>query len=700
MSLMVRDSLEAAAHNNTQSSSEYLNALETAFGTLPPSLRTDFLENQARTHGNLSDAILQRISPSITTKISGLLTDQYYSPYTSYLLPYRRRAANDSAVITWNEIHFSEGIATPVQSEGVPRLHTSEKISRGDKMIRRGTAVTIDTEFYQTPEGREMFALQIQQLAAVTQRANEMDVLLALLRCKTNARHAWQLGGNFNFNPDSADMRQRIEADIQLFGLVNKTPDSRGLRNVLTRFRTIMERNGVQPDSIVLPPFLLNYYYLNKPDLWEYSRSGDAVGENRALANRTGDPTGVDTTRKMDGLTVVDTHLYRTTTRSQHDPVDMLTAPRQIGEFCVMTSKYITEDDYDTSTSKYKVGFRDIRMYDERQDRMEVMTYKEALYNCVIWNDDGSYRFFEGMGYFMTSVARGTVPKFGDLANFDAIFSSKKGGAAIKDEPITRENAIKYHEEGKYIPFDLLLARPYALYNCSSMIIMKAGEDTGSTYIGWTDFQMTANTMQKMISGSYTFLSKAVVRKDENVTVANDVFIQSYIKGFDLSFINSYEQFSEIANLGGLFDQEGSILCFPLHPGEDIMTQNIIDIRGRHPEISPIQSSSAMGQNAVRAPDEFFSSGSHAASLLKIDDLSTTNISIDQKDYEELMFKANTICAHGNYDVRERGNWRPIRNRGYLGNIVYDGVGQSRDATNHVPLAMEFGVTPMQYEMK
>ena len=63
---------------------------------------------------------------------------------------------------------------------------------------------------------------------------------------------------------------------------------------------------------------------------------------------------------------------------------------------------------------------------------------------------------------------------------------------------ITRGAIMSMIKHNIYVPFAVLLARPYMTYSMSSAVMMKGGYDTGATYVGHSDFQLGDDVASKV----------------------------------------------------------------------------------------------------------------------------------------------------------------------------------------------------------
>lgn len=68
-----------------------------------------------------------------------------------------------------------------VPYEGVSRMTTSMKRKHRDRIVRRGLAMMIESDFYTTSAGREHFSNQLQSIRYCVQETCNYDVLFAYL---------------------------------------------------------------------------------------------------------------------------------------------------------------------------------------------------------------------------------------------------------------------------------------------------------------------------------------------------------------------------------------------------------------------------------------------------------------------------------------------------------------------------------------
>ena len=206
----------------------------------------------------------------------------------------------------------------------------------------------------------------------------------------------------------------------------------------------------------------------------------------------------------------------------------------------------------------------------------------------------------------------------------------------------------------------------------SNIIVLKLS--TGETIIGKQNFQMTSNNMDRTLYGSYVYYGGHYIKNPKNVTVAPHVFIQSYVKGNDTSFIKQ-DDIAEIKEKGGLKNAGNSILCFmtSVNNNSSVMKHNIIDIRGHH-------------DNLPLAKDEtFYDSSKFYENLLKIDNEDLHTTAEAYVDYEHMDYKCTSLCCLGHFEFGE--DFAQINtNTGHLGPNTYDQVNLSRSPGHYVPV--------------
>jgi len=74
----------------------------------------------------------------------------------------------EGTVVEWDEVKFDVRLMQRVPYEGVSRMQTSLKRKHRDRVVRRGLALIIESDFYATDAGRQHFADQLTSIRYVS----------------------------------------------------------------------------------------------------------------------------------------------------------------------------------------------------------------------------------------------------------------------------------------------------------------------------------------------------------------------------------------------------------------------------------------------------------------------------------------------------------------------------------------------------
>lgn len=751
--------------------------LEKVLGRLPEQEKYDYTGQQARTFDDLTELLLKRAPRVIQHHVTGLIEKSYVSPYTTFLLPIRQLGELESTNVTWTEINFNPGFVDQVEVLGLGRYFTHNKTRRGARAVRRGAAIKIEAGFFMTAEGREMWANQIEQLATAIQETNEYDVLLTLLQVPMRQEiRAQDMNGPYNhmFYGSKPDMtfNERLVLMRDMFSMVNKTPDSRGFQGMVTNLKTIMERNGTTPDAIIVPPYLVGFFYYTKDDLWQHQSAGPAVSANREMATEINSASPFKS-QTIQNLKIVDSHVYRPVKGSRNSANDLLTIPVQIGEFYPMCIDMVHRDT--KSFENFRASSRDIQIFNEEQSRFVPVYFLDALKHTFRWNQDpdtgdivgngalSSYHspannlgamsdMFKSGGNtvntwgemdisylpdeavdrmvksvkgnhfspaewdaFTTAVDAGAAdaqvnkilslfddaPALATIQGYitdfttaaasgsgkwpqhEALFRASKNGAEKAVAAIFLESTINYmnikklHEADIFVPIDIILSRPWMTYYASTVVVMKAGRETGETIIGRQDFQMSSNTQTRELEASMVYYGKAIVQNSRNVMVAPHVFVQKYMRGNNVMWVTA-ENLREIEDNSGLVSARESLVSMLVPYSSKVYNRNWIDFRGFNPNEGDVQ---------------YHRSADFYKEVFLTDETQVYNPSESFIDYEDQSYPANTICwiGHINYGVDFK---QQSLCQGHLGSTTYDQVNNSRKEGMYSPIrSLHFSVS-------
>jgi hypothetical protein len=127
-----------------------------------------------------------------------------------------------------------------------------------------------------------------------------------------------------------------------------------------------------------------------------------------------------------------------------------------------------------------------------------------------------------------------------------------------------------------------LLMRPFIEHQMHSVVMMKAGGDTGKTYYGHNNVTVGDDAIRKMHYVNLTFYSKAVVRESKNISVIPDVYLAGYNGGNGVKFYSSAQQIKDMDH--SKREEQPSLLVATLAPSEIALLPNPLSITGKFPK--------------------------------------------------------------------------------------------------------------------
>jgi len=161
------------------SKDDILNTLGFFFGKpAQPEKLADFSEHHAATY-HFPDAYVGK-NVHLRDTLNNLVLSSPQEWQTNVVLPWMKI---DGVTVTWDEVHFDVRLLQRVPYEGASRMQTSIRRSHRDRVVRRGVALMLESDFYRTEQGRKYFSDQITSIRYCVQETCNFDVLFALLTC-------------------------------------------------------------------------------------------------------------------------------------------------------------------------------------------------------------------------------------------------------------------------------------------------------------------------------------------------------------------------------------------------------------------------------------------------------------------------------------------------------------------------------------
>ena len=368
-----------------------------------------------------------------------------------------------------------------------------------------------------------------------------------------------------------------------------------------------LKREQVTPNLWIFPDKMGIYCNMVGEHQMDYSKRGDQANENRERG---------DTKTTFRGLPVYEAHSFDVDFSGE--PVDLMTRDQQCGEYFVMEKKHSGTDSSES----------DIFIYSADSDKFERITWSDA---------------------------------------------STKADALMAGSPTdTNNNNVEKLDDAKSGAGEaILIFRPAQTYAMSSAILMKGGNETGSTYHGHHDFMLSDDIIRKVHVGHYTFYSKAVVKRPKNYIIVENIFAQGYVGGEGTEFYTEPNDFVTQAAGGTLATNGKSLLAVKIAKGD--VLKNCIDITGRFaPSVMDSMTQSGNVQEHFRNSSKFY----NALGLSKIDMFRVTR----EDDYRQRIKRCNTVCFRG-MQFNAKGECTQL-NTGHWSERVYPGVRKVRDGQN------------------
>ena len=308
-------------------------------------------------------------------------------------------------------------------------------------------------------------------------------------------------------------------------------------------------------------------------------------------------------------------------------------------------------------------------------------------------NRETSYR---GETYTRTkhmTLHKRWVQASADPNDIDALYQK-----AFLLTPVSKRSLYAMVNENVVVPFNFVLARPFIQHEMSSVIMTVAGQDTGATFFGHSDFQLADDVTSKVHYGNFTFYSKALVTNPKNVHMIDGVFAQNYVKGNDCTFF--HPDAKDDADAGG-FDSKvpdayhKSIfsMVLPYEEGENM--PNPIDLTGTYhsrvasPEGEELGNDWQLSGEMQKAEhDSMFSTLPYYARRWKWGHASgQPGYSLPGTFQPGMRARANTVCFQGHQFSwcktgsgmdGSGGYTNVVSNTGHFGPDVYPGCGMVR----------------------
>ena len=273
---------------------------------------------------------------------------------------------------------------------------------------------------------------------------------------------------------------------------------------------------------------------------------------------------------------------------------------------------------------------------------------------------------------------------------FDPRKAKAAGGkaATIKAaEEAFREQVKAGYRDPRSHPVDIILMRPFIEHQMHSVVMMKAGADTGKTYYGHNNVTVGDDAIRKMHYVNLTFYSKAVVKESKNISVIEDVYMAGYNGGNNADFFSSADSGSndktvKTHNYSSPAGRKGPSLLVGLNTPGVLEIPNPMNITG---------SFTAAFGDSDKKKGKHYSGCAVASVYYGLEELQKYDENQTQSAASGMFFKSqrpmNTTCFRGASYVTTDDDRRVYRpNTGHLG-PTYPGVKAVRSGQNKYMLS-------------
>ena len=261
----------AGTYTNQSDVEPTLEAYENIFGPGARDIKLDLQRFKRHGRWHLPD-ILKGPNQYLTDRVDGLITDATNSPFTSRILPYKY-ITNVDGKIKWNVWSFDEGFASRVPYEAAARTLQQSKRSYSGYAVRHGLAMVLEHNFMMTPQGRENFKNQLNQMIGSIQMTNDLDVHVALITAPSYERVMRE-----RYILDDKSTEQVCREYVDLFGFIQKNANA--LDILIEESKAILKTWGSPLPDFMLCNSKMTFNLQMSPDRTNFVTQG-AEGQKR-----------------------------------------------------------------------------------------------------------------------------------------------------------------------------------------------------------------------------------------------------------------------------------------------------------------------------------------------------------------------------------------------------------------------------------
>jgi len=455
-----------------------LEAYENIFGPGARDIKLDLQRYKRHGRWHLPD-ILKGPNQYLTDRVDGLITDATNSPFTSRILPYKY-ITNVDGKIKWNVWSFDEGFASRVPYEAAARTLQQSKRSYSGYAVRHGLAMVLEHNFMMTPQGRENFKNQLNQMIGSIQMTNDLDVHVALITAPSYERVMRE-----RYISDDKTPEQVCREYVDLFGFIQKNANA--LDILIEESKAILKTWGSPMPDFMLCNSKMTFNLQMTPDRTNFVTQGPE-GQKRLKQ-------GPDIS-SYRGLDIIPTRSFSMEVGAH--PRDVLRRRVRVAEYYRIPPMRNPGD--------YSYQF-----YNEGRDSWFTLRWDELLgYAGYTRPAGGDTRFHDALFTALNTDAKGAHRK--DAA----------GGHLFKHSGLDQDQKDRT---------EIVIIRPNIEHYMFGIILGLGGESLGSTFWGQTELSCYDDSQHGIWGMSYKYHERAIVINERNLVRLWDVGYDGYVGG-------------------------------------------------------------------------------------------------------------------------------------------------------------------------
>lgn len=304
--------------------------------------------------------------------------------YITEILPAQEM---DGLEVAWVTFQYNKSYFDVLPYEGTPNYITLTEGGGKDRLLQRGMGISIDHQFFKTPEGQEQYRNQLETLINSAQLTLYYMVIQALIRAKNYYRL-----NSLKFMLPTTTWESALTESKRRWALLNKGMHE--FRSFHFDLKEDMQANNASPNAWILPPKSKILMALAHSTEREYYSGGELAVYNREKGNKA--------IEGFDNFKFFETLIFHDTIYGQSK--NPLQREREYGSFFWLTN-YHGDSHLDTYTNNQRYA---CRIMDADKDGEETLVKGNMLW-------DASMRF-DTHGNLHKINHQNVITKYDDLA--------------------------------------------------------------------------------------------------------------------------------------------------------------------------------------------------------------------------------------------------------------------------------------------